>query len=268
YRHVMADSLTPVVAFRKLAEDSSHAFLFESVTGGEKLARYSFMGCDPFSMLKARGSSISVLDDAGKERQETGDPFEAVREMVGRYRSAETSLPRLAAGGAVGYIGYDAVRHVENLPSPPPDVLGLPDVYLCFYDTMLVIDHINNAAKIVCGVRIGSGGLEQAYKDACSKVDQVASKLVSPSPVSAPDIVIEGDPNVPFSSNFEAGRFQEAVTASKEYISAGDIIQVVLSQRLTMESPPDPFSVYRSLRMINPSPYMFHLRMDDAHLVG
>ncbi len=268
YRHVMADSLTPVVAFRKLAEESSHAFLFESVTGGEKLARYSFMGCDPFAVLKAKGKSISVLDDAGKERTEEGDPFDAVREMVGRYRSAETSLPRLAAGGAVGYIGYDAVRHVEDLPSPPPDVLDLPDVYLCFYDTMLVIDHINNVAKIVCGARVGSGDLEEAYRSACDRVDMVAAKLMSPSPVSAPDIVIDGDPDVAFSSNFEPGAFEEAVSAGKEYIAAGDIIQVVLSQRLTLESAPDPFSVYRSLRMINPSPYMFHLRMNDVHLVG
>jgi anthranilate synthase component 1 len=268
YRHVMADSLTPVVAFRKLAEQSANAFLFESVTGGEKLARYSFMGYDPFFVLKAKDRSISLLDEADNERNETGDPFDTVRSMVGRYRSAETSLPRLAGGGAVGYIGYDAVRHVEKLPDPPSDVLDLPDLYLCFYDTMLVVDHVNNAAKIVCGARIDAADLKGSYERACSRIDEMASRLTRRSPVSLPDIAIEGEPDITFSSNFEAGSFEHAVSEGKEYISAGDVIQVVLSQRLTVESAPDPFDVYRALRVVNPSPYMFHLRMGDLHLVG
>lgn len=268
YRHVAADCLTPPLAFRKLAEGSEHAFLFESVTGREKLARYSFMGCNPFSILKAKGNSITLLEKNGRERQETGDPFDVLQRMISRYTPAETSLPRLLTGGAVGYIGYDAVRHIENLPSSPPDVLGFPEVYLCFYDTMFVIDHVSNAARIVCSARLDGRDTEKAYSLACLRIDELAERLTVNSTISLPNVSLEGEPEIPFSSNFSREEFEEAVVKSKEYISAGDILQVVLSQRLTVESAPDPFEIYKALRLINPSPYMFHLQMDGLDLVG
>ena len=268
YRHVMADSTTPVVAFRKLAEESSHAFLFESVTGGEKLARYSFMGCDPFCILKAKSGSVTLMDQEGNETKKAGDPFEIIRETIAPFKSAESGLPPLLAGGAVGYIGYDAVRYIEHLPDAPPDTLKLPDLYLCFYDTMFVIDHINNAARIVCSARIDGKDMESAYSEACARIDKLAERLSGAPSMSVPDVTLDGEPTIPFSSNFELGQFEEAVRKSKEYIAAGDILQVVLSQRLTLESPPDPYQTYRALRLINPSPYMFHLRMDGLDLVG
>lgn len=267
-RHMMADHLPPVTAFRKLVEKSRHGFLFESVTGGEKLARYSFIGCDPFCILKAKGSSITIVGEDGKEKRENGDPFEVLRRMVSQYTAAKTSPLPLLAGGAVGYIGYDAVRHVENLASPPADVMELPDVYMCFYDEMFVMDHINNAAQVVCSARLDGGGIEKKYTETCARIDGLAERLEQSFPVSMPDVVLEGDPEVQFSSNFDRDGFQDAVRKGKEYISAGDILQVVLSQRLSVKDPPDPLEIYRALRLINPSPYMFHLRMDGLDLVG
>lgn len=267
-RHIMADCLTPVIAFRKLAQESSHAFLLESVTGGEKLARYSFLGCDPFCILKARGDDITVVNEDGTEQKEKGDPFEKLRSMLGQYRAAETNLPPLLAGGAVGYIGYDAVRHIEDLPNAPADVLGLPDVYMCFYDTMFVIDHINNAARIVCSARLDGSNVEAKYNEACERIEKLAQRLGRPSPVSMPDVILEGESETPFSSNFEREDFEDVVRRAKEYIIAGDILQVVLSQRFTVDCAPDPFDIYRALRLINPSPYMFHLKLDGLDLAG
>ncbi len=267
-RRMMADHLPPVTAFRKLSEKSRHAFLFESVTGGEKLARYSFMGCDPFCTLKAKGDSITVVGEDGKKKQENGDPFEVLRRMVSQYAAPKTSPLPLLAGGAVGYIGYDAVRHIENLKSPPSDVLQLPDVYMCFYDEMFVVDHINNAAQAVCSARLDGSDIEKKYTETCARIDGLVARLEQSSPVSMPDVSLEGDPEVPFTSNFDRDGFQKAVQKGKEYISAGDILQVVLSQRLSVGNAPDPLEIYRALRLINPSPYMFHLRMDGLDLVG
>ncbi len=267
-RHIMADCLTPVIAFRKLVRESSHAFLLESVTGGEKLARYSFLGCDPFCILKARGDNITVVNEDGTEQKEKGDPFEKLRAMLGQYRAAETNLLPLLAGGAVGYIGYDAVRHIENLPDAPADILGLPDVYMCFYDMMFVIDHINNAARIVCSARIDGSDVAAKYSEACERIEKLAERLGRSSPVSMPDVVLEDEAEIPFSSNFEREDFEDVVRRAKEYITAGDILQVVLSQRLTVDCTSDPFDIYRALRLINPSPYMFHLKMDGLDLAG
>jgi len=267
YKEFIADFETPVSAFKKLG-DTRYAFLLESVEGGEHLARYSFLGADPFMVLRARAGSIEVSKIGEAERRfYEGDPLRVLEMLLTRYRSVQVEgLPRFH-GGAVGYIGYDVVRHYESLPSRTTDDLGLPDAVFMFSDTFVVFDHLKHRIQLISNAIIDGEDVRRCYESAVGKIEELEQRLKGPIPVQQVDNSDAGyRPEV--RSNFTRSGFEDIVRKAKEYIFAGDVIQVVLSQRLDLEISQPPFDVYRALRSINPSPYMFYLKLDDLILAG
>ena len=269
YRQLTADTLTPVTAYQRIASGSC-AFLFESVIGGEKVGRFSFVGSNPFLTITATGAKV-VIEHANNERREfeSADPLKELDRLVSQYQSASIpGLPRFC-GGAVGYAGYDVIRYTENLPNVPTDDRHLPDLSFAFYDVMVVFDHIR---KVVIAVALADTQLskpDEARARAEARLDVLCRQLTfSGGDVTLTDIdlTIEPTPNV--KSNFTQPQFHAAVEKCREYIKAGDIFQVVISQRLEYKSAAQPLDVYRSLRMVNPSPFMFLLKTPDVDLVG
>jgi anthranilate synthase component 1 len=265
-RRLVADDLTPVGALARLA-DEPHAFLFESVVGGERVARYSMLGCNPRARLVGDLRQVKAIRADGRAETLPGDPFTAVRSWHQRYRCAAIpGLPRFS-GGLVGWWGYDTVRAVEPLPNCPPDALGLPDVHLMHCDTVLVFDHSYNHLLLITHLDLSDGqGVEAAYGRAQRELDAMqrrmeaplALRLVEPQPALEPA----------YHQHTPEARFHDGIRRIQEYIKAGDAFQVVVSQRLSAACDVSPFQVYRSLRSLNPSPYLFYLRMGDAALVG
>ena len=251
YREVRADLETPVSAFLKVAH-GDYAFLLESVEGGERLGRYSFIGAEPYRTIRCEHAD--------------GDPLRLIEEELGRFRSVEVpGLPRFH-GGAVGYLGYEAAGHFERLPTPEGDGIGVPQSWLMFTDTLLVFDHLMHTIKVVSHVRL-DGDIAASYEQARSKIDQLVSQLQRPLP-SLPYAPLDGPSGQELRSNWERDDYLRAVERCKQYIRDGDVIQVVLSQRFSRRTGAHPFEVYRSLRTINPSPYMYYLRFEDISLVG
>jgi anthranilate synthase component 1 len=275
YRRLIADSLTPVLAFH-LLDRGSCACLFESVVGGEKVGRYSFLAADPFLQLEARGNRITVVEGERTEQFDVTDPLNELNRRVNQYRSARIAELPPFTSGAVGYAGYDVVRYTERLPNPPPDDRRLPDFSFAFYDRMVVFDNITKTITVVAMARIGgdagtgtNADLQAAYADAMRRVDETVAKLSRADVDLAPaDIDVSGDARVPFHSNFTQQQFEAAVRKCVDYIRAGDIFQVVISQRLELDIHSPPFEIYRTLRVVNPSPFMFYLRTPSVTLVG
>jgi anthranilate synthase component 1 len=272
YRQLIGDTLTPVSAFCKIQE-GDWAFLFESVVGGERLGRYSFLGSGPFLRFQAYGDRVVLQPASGPATELTHpDPLKLLEEKVAAYRAPSLpGLPRFC-GGAVGYAGYDAVRYVERLPNPPPDDRGLPDLCFAFYDRMVIFDHLNKTVAAVAHAHVG-GNREQdllrTYQAACDRVDRLVERLQQGvADLQLTDISPVGEATLPYRSNFEPAAFEAAVATCKEYIKAGDLFQVVLSQRLQTETKARPFDVYRTLRVVNPSPFLFYLKAGPLCLVG
>jgi len=268
YRQLLSDTLTPVLAFDKVARSHHYAFLLESVIGGEKVARFSFLGCDPFLVVKAYGKKVEIARGKRVEKFSSENPLKNLQREIARYRSAHVEgLPRFC-GGAVGYASYDVVRYFEYLPDMPPDRLKLPDLCFGFYDSMLIFDHINKTVKVVVNAFVERGGIRKAYEKAALKIDRMTRELLRPTALVSEDISTKGEVKRSFKSNFKKRDYCEAVRKCKRYIRAGDIFQVVPSQRLSMTTSAKPFNIYRTLRVINPSPYMFFLKMKDHQLIG
>ena len=275
YRQLAGDMLTPVTAFRKL-DSGSCACLFESVIGGEKVGRYSFLAGDPYLLIEAWGHQVVVTTLNGNappavEEIESTDPLEELRRRITSLRAATLAeLPPFCAG-AVGYAGYDTVRYIERLPRPPADDRGLPDLAFAFFDHMVVFDNVRKTMVVVAMARISGNEsqLVDEYAAACQRVDSLVARLSATNgKLCLADIDLAGDPQVSYRSNFDRASFEQAVEKCLEYIRAGDIFQVVLSQRLETEIDAPPFEVYRTLRVVNPSPFMFYLRLPQATLVG
>lgn len=269
YRRLLGDALTPVSAFHRIDLGSS-ACLFESVIGGEKVGRYSFLAADPFIELEASGGEVTVRSSEGVKRFTAADPLEELRTRVEAIRSAIVpELPPFTSG-AVGYAGYDVVRYTEHLPNAPQNDRGLPDLAFAFYDHMVVFDHVNKTNVVVAMARVGPGvNLAAAYADAQRRVDRLVVQLETTAAQLEPaDIRTTGPPQIGYKSNFSQGDFERAVERCVEYIRAGDIFQVVISQRLELEIHSHPFEIYRTLRVVNPSPFMFYLRTPRVTLVG
>jgi anthranilate synthase component 1 len=267
-REIAADLETPVSAFLKVAY-GDYAFLLESVRGGEKWGRYTFLGSEPAVVLRGRGTTLEVIRP-GRDifKRTVKDPFEGLREEVQRLRAPQIDgLPRFF-GGAVGYLAYDVVRHFERLPNSPPDALHLPDLHMMLTDTLLVFDNVRQTLKIVANVSLEDFDCSHsAYLNALAKIDQIAARLTQR--VIPPHLEGSSDVAEPvITSNQSREGYMNMVTAAKEYIAAGDIIQVVPSQRFEAPLKVHPFNIYRSLRTINPSPYMFYLKLGDHALVG
>jgi anthranilate synthase component 1 len=272
YRQMTGDGLTPVSAFRRI-ERAAPSFLFESVIGGEKVGRFSFLGTEPFLRFEARGPEVSVsrAEEPVADRTFTSaDPFRDLQALVERYRAVHLpGLPRFA-GGAVGYAAYDAVRYTEHLPNCPPDDRGLPDLSFAFYDRMVLFDHIRKTVLVVAQAHGGSGAdPKAAYGRACARVDELVARLAEPGPdLGLHDIDTDGPVRSVPRSNFTRERYEAVVRHCQEYIKAGDIFQVVPSQRFHVETSAEPFNIYRVLRVVNPSPFLFYLPFGDFCLIG
>jgi len=273
YRRLVGDPLTPVSAFHKI-DAGDTACLFESVIGGEKVGRYSFLSGEPFMRIEARGKQVVVHNDLHTDPKietfEVEDPIEELRRRVQAIRAVH--LPELPPflSGAVGYAGYDVVRYTEHLPDAPTDDRKLPDMAFAFFDHMIVFDNVTKTICVVVMGRVEEGSdTRAAYRRACKRVDALVEKLAQPDADMQPeDIDTSGDVSLAYESNFTQQGFESAVGKCVEYIRAGDIFQVVLSQRLALTRRCDPFEVYRTLRIVNPSPFMFYVRMPGVTLVG
>ncbi|MFI5455160.1 MAG: anthranilate synthase component I [Isosphaerales bacterium] len=272
YRQLTGDGLTPVSAFRRI-ERGAPSFLFESVIGGEKVGRFSFLGTEPFVRFEARGWEVSITEsgEPGQARRFTSrDPFLDLEKLVNRYRAVPLlGLPRFA-GGAVGYASYDAVRYTENLPHVPADDRGLPDLSFAFYDRMVIFDHIRKTVLAVAQAHVGpSIELKTAYESACGRIDELVERLAAPGPdLGVSDIDTDSPVTLQPRSNFTRAQYEAVVRRCQDYIKAGDIFQVVPSQRFEIETNAQPFDIYRVLRVVNPSPFLFYLPYGDFSLIG
>ena len=268
YRQLLADTLTPVSLFLNIREGSNHPFLFESVEGGDQLARYSFLGCNPYELLRFDGIRTELQRKDGTAT-EFDSYFDALRTCTTKYTEPHLSgLPRLT-GGAVGFSSYDTFRQVEYLPNTPYDDLGLPEAVWGFYDEIYAFDHVKHQVILIHTVRIEEATtddslLNEWYEQAQFSLDQMEAK-VNRRVNKAPDFFIDPDQ---LTSNMEESYFSSMVEKAKQHIYEGDIFQVVLSQRFETEMSGDTFMLYRALRMVNPSPYLFYLNFNSFTLVG
>ncbi|TAK96711.1 MAG: anthranilate synthase component I [Verrucomicrobia bacterium] len=278
---ILADIETPLSAYRKI-RGQGESFLFESVEGGEHLGRYSFVGCNPRAVIKQTGNRVDVIESGkvvekfgvpapGKEPCENcvKDGLEVVERVMEKYRPVTLpGLPRFT-GGAVGFIGYEFIHDVEPVvPRPTHDELGTPTMYFIIADQLLVFDRVAQTITVLVNAAIDEAASPaDAYESAVEEIERLLSLLEQPSehhPVSVPGEV----PSLPFTSNVAKEKFLTNVAASKKFITAGDIIQVVGSQRFSVETKSSPVDVYRAARSVNPSPYMFLLELDGFSLVG
>ena len=295
YRRLTGDTLTPVSAFKKI-ETGDWSFLFESVVGGERIGRYSFLGAEPFRKFEARGTATRLQEGDRPWIEGTStDPLKVLEEMIAEFRAPNLpGLPRFC-GGAVGYAGYDTVRYVERLPNAPPDDRKIPDLSFGFFDRMVIFDHVAKTVAVVAnwrgdrrqetGDRRQETGdkeveLRREYSAACARVDQLVDQLrngqadisltdIDPAGIrSAVSSPASGLLPLRVSSNFTQPQYETAVTKVREYINAGDAFQIVLSQRFQTETTAHPFDIYRALRVVNPSPFMFYVRAGEVTLVG
>jgi anthranilate synthase component I len=271
FRQLVSDTLTPVSAYCKIGWGPC-SFLFESVVGGEKVGRFSFLGSDPFLQLEAYGNEIVLTreSETRPHRETVADPLQRLEQLLREFRVAQLpELPRFC-GGAVGYMGYDAVRYTEHLPNAPADDRRLPDLSFAYYDRMVIFDQINKTVLVVAHARTDSGDRRAEYDRACARVDELCRQLQrGTADLQMTDISVgPAEPEPRWKSNFTREEFEAAVEKCKEYIRAGDIFQVVLSQRLELETQARPLDIYRALRVVNPSPFMFLLKTPTVDLVG
>lgn len=267
YSELLADFETPLSAFLKIGEEE-YSYLLESVEGGERMARYSFLGSRPSLIITSKGEEVSFIrGEKIDTRQAEKDPIDEVKRYMEKFKFVPVEgLPRFC-GGLVGYMGYDMVRFVENLPDENPDELGMADMHLMLTDTILIFDHVDHKIKIVSNSLVDKDEAALAYDKACEKIDRIAEKLKEPAE-AVREIKHEESSKIEAESNFTKEEFSKIVEEAKEYIRSGDIIQTVLSQRLKKETSADGFTIYRALRSINPSPYMFYLKLSQNSIIG
>jgi anthranilate synthase component 1 len=265
YREIMADMDTPVSAFKKL-DDGRFSFLLESIEGGEKWGRYSFLGSTPSLIVRSRGNIVETIENGHMTSRTSADPLDCIRETLARFTPVEVEgLPRFF-GGAVGYMGYDMVRHFEHLPTDKPALLDAYDSYFLVTDTIVIFDTMSQKIKVVSNAHLeGDTTPEEAYRKAKENITAIIKRLRIP--LSGCTASATGE-RVEFHSNVTQADFEASVEKAKEYVRSGDIIQVVLSQRFSGQLSADPLDIYRVLRTLNPSPYMFFLRLDDTVIAG
>lgn len=268
YRRLLSDQLTPVSAFRLLDDGHTPACLFESVVGGESIGRYSFIAIGPRSRVYAFRNEVVWEHDGRVTRATVEDPLDFLREKLGEHTVASLADLPPFVGGAIGYAGYDVVRYVEKLPNAPSDDRGLPDLDFGFYDLLVVFDNANKTVMVL-NLVYRPTDLDQAYLAAVERIQAVVERLNGPlTSLPAADIELGAQPTIQPKSNFTQPEFEKAVTKCREYIQAGDAFQVVLSQRFELDCDCEPIEIYRSLRVINPSPFMFLVRTSHCTLVG
>lgn len=267
YREILADMETPVSAFRKIAR-GKYSFLLESVAGGERIARYSFLGTEPALVFRSKGRQVRLLrgDSESSDTIPIGqDPLHRLKALLGGYRIAlPAELPRFV-GGLVGYIAYDMVRFFERLPEDTVDDLQVDDSCFLLADSLLIFDHLRHRIVALSNAHV-QGDPDKAYDEACARVDELIERLRAPLPPAAKRPMRQTP--VVFTPNQSPEQYQRAVERTKEYIAAGDGTQMVISQRWQAAVEAHPFDIYRALRSLNPSPYMFYLELDDVVLAG
>ena len=297
YRQLLADRLTPVSAFEVLGRDA-HAFLLESVVGGERIARYSFIATSPAIVYQVSQGNAAILERGHRPKEfKTIDPLHDLAQLLPqKVYHRDHNLPAFT-GGLVGYAGYDTIRYYESekLTTPPPDDRRLPDLLFGLYKELVIFDHVDKTIKVVANAFIptrdsGLAGVstverpgvstvergnqdsgpstQDSYRDACRRVDDIVNRLQQPPTSALGEIDARADLSLKFTSNLTREQFEDAVRKGLEYIKAGDIFQFVPSQRLRVNSSADPFDVYRALRIINPSPFMFYLKTPMCTLIG
>ncbi|MDQ6709556.1 MAG: anthranilate synthase component I [Candidatus Dormibacteraeota bacterium] len=267
FREIVADTLTPVTAYRALAGDGP-GFLLESVEGGERLGRYSFVAGPPVAVITIRPGVAEVDDGQGRRRLEGRDPLDALERYLRAFAAEPVDgLPSRFCGGAVGYLGYEAARYVERLPVPDDDPLGVPDGVFLVADTFVCFDHVLHRLKLVSHVRPGGGSLEARYRAAADRVDALGKKLAQPVRVRSLQAPRGIAPSTAQPTRSRA-EFSALVARAQAYIRSGDVYQVQVAQRYHVPVSGDPFDVYRVLRALNPSPYMYFLRLPGLTVLG
>ena len=287
-RLLMADSLTPVLAYRRLVQPDPRmapSFLLESVVGGDRVGRYSYLGAQPCAQVIARGHDVHYIDALEPDRSRqyhSHDPLREMAHITRHWNPIRVKDQPDFAGGWVGYAGYDVIRYLEGekLPHPPPDDRQLPDLHMGLYRQIVAFDHVHKTIVAVTHVRLDEhGSIEDAYEAGQRQLDELVQRIETPRPPDRPDERVKSElpvgrvdlttPPTPLpASNMGEGGYQGAVVKAKQHIAAGDIFQVVPSQRFTRLTRADPFDIYRSLRIVNPSPYMFYLQIQGGMLVG
>jgi anthranilate synthase component 1 len=268
WAEVLADLETPVSVFMKVNGNGRANYLLESVEQGGKLGRYSFIGISPRKILASTGTKVSIYDSAGMHERTVSaqDPLEVIEKEMKRYRQPQIKELPLFAGGAVGYISYDYVRFLERLPQLRKDRLGFPDIHFQMSFDLIAFDHLKRKMQIISNAHSHPGEPpEKTYARSCDTIAAIVEILRKPLQITQP----ASRPRTgEFLSEFSKPGYEAAVKKAKEYIRAGDIIQVVISQRWEKPLDVEPLSAYRALRSVNPSPYMFFLKFPDAQLVG
>ena len=270
YKEVLADLDTPVSAYMKMC-GGEYSFLLESVEGGEKWARYCFLGFDPSIIISIKGNEV-VVEKNGQAKSiliTQGNPLVGLKDILARYQPVDVEgLPRFS-GGAVGFVSYDMVRSFEDLPEDTVDDLQVPDARFVITDTLLIFDNVAQTIKIVSNAHVDNENIEESYNQAVKNIDAIEKKLRTSLPVDVNNKnSSKTDSLNRIESNFKKEHFINSVQKIKNYILEGDVIQVVLAQRLKFNISKDPFTIYRALRSINPSPYMYYLKFGDLEIVG
>jgi anthranilate synthase component 1 len=268
YQELLMDLETPLSFFKRLERDR-YSFLLESVEGSERWARYSFLGTRPHRIFKARGNRVEVVEN-GKTRTLISDtPLKVLEELLNRHRAVAVPGVPPFFGGALGYVAYNAVEQFHDIPDGKNDPLETPEIFFLFVQTLIAFDNLKHTIKIIDNVRVERGSdLRRAYDGGVARIRGVISSLQKKPRGIEPRDLTQGGNTRKFRSNLNRAGFERAVSRAKEYIRAGDIIQVVLCQRLETETAAAPFEVYRALRFINPSPYMFYLELEDLRVIG
>ncbi len=267
-KSVMADLLTPVSAFLAISRGEKQAFLLESIERGEQIGRYTFLGARPYMQLRTRAEE-AVIEKGKKREVRQGSVFQIAKELLQQHRPAVVSgMPPFTAG-AVGFCSYDIARQLENIGDETEDDLHLPDCVLMFFDRLLAFDHLHHQIHIIAAADVSAESPRNAYDRAVTDIGVIEKKLAAGlRPVQWQTQRHKAYSKLKVQPVTARKKFEESVTKAKEYIAAGDIFQVVLSQRLDFTPEAPPFDIYRALRAVNPSPYMYFLKMGDTHVLG
>jgi anthranilate synthase component I len=268
YQELLMDLETPLSFFKRLERDD-YSFLLESVEGSERWARYSFLGTRPQCIFKARGNQVDIIETGKKTSFTTESPLKSLEELLRGCQAVTVPGVPPFFGGALGYVAYNAVEQFHEIADGKKDPLALPEIFFIFVQTLVAFDNLKHTIKVIDNVRVDQHkNLRQAYDRASERIQKVISSLQRKPRGIEPRDLTQTQGNRKFRSNLTQEEFRNAVIRAKEYIKAGDIIQVVLCQRLETQTASDPFEIYRALRFINPSPYMFYLELEDLRVIG
>jgi anthranilate synthase component 1 len=268
YQELLMDLETPLSFFKRLERDR-YSFLLESVEGSERWARYSFLGTSPYLVFKSRGNQVEIVENGKLKKLVSEVPLDILQELLKDCRPVTVPGVPPFFGGALGYVSYNAVEQFHEITNSKQDPLGMPEIFFVFVQTLVAFDNLKHTIKVIDNVEINEKiNLRRAYAASVKRIRKVITSLQKKPRGIEPRDLNQSNGNRKFRSNLTQQGFENAVTRAKEYIKAGDVIQVVLCQRLETETSSDPFEIYRALRFINPSPYMFYLELEDLRVIG